>query len=223
MQALGMSCTNRGFLGFPIAALAVGPAAATVFAQNLLIENLVIIPAALVLAELGRGGAGRPPVAVAAGLAASLARNPLILAILAGIATAALGLPVPAWIDRPVAMLAGTAAPVALVVIGGTIATLPRAALPPGTLRVVAGKLLLHPLAVLAMLLMAPGLDPLLVATGVIFASVPMITVYPIIGAEYGEERATAAALLAATLAAIVTVPLTLVALEAAGFLTLAR
>jgi predicted permease len=88
---------------------------------------------------------------------------------------------------------------------------------------VVAGKLLLHPLAVLAMLLMVPGLDPLLVATGVIFASVPMITVYPIIGAEYGEERATAAALLAATLAAIVTVPLTLVALEAAGFLTLAR
>lgn len=223
MQALGMACTNSGFLGFPIATLAVGPLAASVFAQNLLIENLLVIPGALILAEFGRGAAGRPPAEVAAGVARNLARNPLILAILAGVVTAALGVPVPAWIDLPVALLAGTAAPLALVVIGGTVAGLPRGALPPGTLRVVAGKLVLHPLAVLAALLLVPGLDPLVVATGVIFASVPMITVYPIIAGEFDEEQAAAAALFAAMLAAFVTVPLALIGLELGGLLALPR
>jgi hypothetical protein len=76
---------------------------------------------------------------------------------------------------------------------------------------------------VLVALLLVPGLDPLVVATGVIFASVPMITIYPIIGAQFGEEQATAAALLAATVAAFVTVPLALAALELGGLLALPR
>ena len=219
MQALGMACTNSGFLGFPIAALAVGPAAAAgVLAQNFLIENLVIIPAALVLAELGRGGAAGGAARIARELGWNLARNPLILAILAGVAAS--GPTVPGWLLRPVEMLGGVAAPVALVVIGGTIAGLPRRALPAGVLRVVAGKLVLHPLAVFCAL-MLPKVEPMLVATGVIFASVPMITIYPIIAAGFGEEEAAAAALLAATVAAVVTVPLVLVALDAGGLLAL--
>lgn len=223
MQALGMACTNSGFMGYPIAALVVGPAATTVLTQNFLVENLLVIPAALVLAELGRGAAGRAPGAVAASVAAGLARNPLVIAISAGIAVAATGLPLPGWTTGPVALLAGTAAPVALFVIGGTVAGLPRAVLPAGTIWVVFGKLVLHPLAVLAALLMVPGLDPVLLATGVLFAAMPMITIYPIIGAQFGEDRATAAALFAATIAAFATVPLTLVALETAGLLALAR
>ena len=127
----------------------------------------------------------------------------------------------PGWLLRPVEMLGGVAAPVALVVIGGTIAGLPRRALPAGVLRVVAGKLVLHPLAVFCALMLLPKVEPLLIATGVIFASVPMITIYPIIAAGFGEEEAAAAALLAATVAAVVPVPLVLVALDAGGLLAL--
>lgn len=224
MQGLGMACTNSGFLGFPIASLAVGStAAAGVLAQNFLIENLVIIPAALVLAELGRGETGRGARRIAWDLVRSLGRNPLILAILAGMAVAASGLAVPGWLMRPAEMLGGVAAPVALVVIGGTIAGLSRSAMPAGTWKVVAGKLALHPLAVLVALMLVPGMGPLLVATGVIFASVPMITIYPIIATQFGEEQAAAAALLAATIAAVVTVPLVLIALDAGGLMTLGR
>ena len=220
MQALGMACTNSGFMGYPIAALVIGPTATVVLANNLLVENFLIIPGALVLAELGRT-TGRGPAAAAARVASGLARNPLVIAIAAGSLVAALGLPLPGWIDRPVALVGGVAAPLALFVIGGTVAGLPRGTLPAGTARVVAGKLVLHPLAVLGALLLAPGVDPLLLATGLLFAAMPMITIYPIIGAQFGEERACAAALLAATVASSATVPLVLVALETAGLVAL--
>jgi malonate transporter and related proteins len=60
-----------------------------------------------------------------------------------------------------------------------------------------------------------------LLATGLIFAAVPMITIFPIIGARFGEERPCAAALTAATLAAFLTVPLVLASLAATGLVAL--
>jgi malonate transporter and related proteins len=215
MQALGMSCSNSGFMGYPIAAMLIGPAAAATLAQCMVVENLLVIPLALMLAELGRGGESHP-LRAAAGVAGRLARNPLLIAIAAGIALSGFGVALPDWLDRSIALLGGTSAPAALFVVGGTLA-----ALPGGGLRdsawVVLGKLVLHPAAILGLLLLMPAADPMRLAAGVIFASVPMITIYPIIGGQFGVARSCAAALLAATLAACVTLPLVLAGLNLAG------
>ncbi len=49
-----MSASNSGFIGYPVAAMVLGSPAAMFLALNMLIENLLIIPLALTLAELGR-------------------------------------------------------------------------------------------------------------------------------------------------------------------------
>ncbi|MFV0429054.1 MAG: hypothetical protein ACK5KO_06480, partial [Arachnia sp.] len=83
------------------------------------------------------------------------------------------------------------------------------AALPPGGIRadvvpVIAGKLLLHPLAVwLGLGLMAAlGLgvaDPELAAAAVIMAAMPVMSIYPILAQRYGEDRTAALAMFAMT------------------------
>jgi malonate transporter and related proteins len=221
MQALGMSCSNSGFMGYPIAAMLLGPVAAATLAKCMIVENLLIIPAALILAELGRGGEGHP-LRAATAVAGRLARNPLLVAIAAGIALAALDAALPTWIERSVELLGRTSAPAALFVVGGTLAALPGGGLG-DTFWVVLGKLILHPLAVLGLMLLMPGGDPMRLAAALVFASVPMITIYPIIGGQFGQARPCAAALFAATLCAAFTLPLMLAGLDLAGLLELPR
>ncbi len=71
---------------------------------------------------------------------------------------------------------------------------------------VAAGKLLLHPLAVLAVLLMLPGLDATLRTAAVVFACMPMLSIYPLLAQKHGEQAFSAAALLVATLASFATI-----------------
>jgi predicted permease len=71
--------------------------------------------------------------------------------------------------------------------------------------QIAAGKLLLHPLAVaLAFRLVGPP-DPALKATGVIMASMPMVSIYPLLGQRYGLGDVCAAALMIATVLAVAT------------------
>jgi len=53
-RAMGMSCSNSGFVGYPIALLTIGPVAGVGLSLNMVVENLVMIPLLLTLAERGR-------------------------------------------------------------------------------------------------------------------------------------------------------------------------
>lgn len=197
VQALGAAVSNSGFIGYPVAALALGAPAAIALSLNMAVENVIVIPLALALAESGGGGGGARETLLRA--AGRLARNPLIIAIALGTLIAILGLPLPAPLARAVDLLANAAGAAALFAIGGSLPGLqPRGVLADAAL-VVFGKLLLHPLAVFAALRFVPGLDPALAKAALIFASVPMITIYPLLGQAYGQGRLCAAALLGAT------------------------
>ena len=91
---LGMSGSNSGYMGYPIAALVIGPAAGPILAQNMLVENLLLLPMALVLAETSERG-GSSLGGVLRDIALSLARNPLLIALALGLAVAGLGLSPP--------------------------------------------------------------------------------------------------------------------------------
>ena len=43
-MGLGMTCSNSGFVGYPIALLSLGPIAGVSLALNMIVENLIIIP-----------------------------------------------------------------------------------------------------------------------------------------------------------------------------------
>ena len=58
--AVGGSSSNSGFVGFPVAILAVGAPALIALPLAMLVENAIIIPLALGLAEMGAQQGGRP-------------------------------------------------------------------------------------------------------------------------------------------------------------------
>lgn len=209
--AIGVSMANSGFMGFPIGQAVLGAeTAATVLAHTMLVENLVILPLGLMLLARAQSaqGAGQ-------GLAGALLRNPLIIAIVAGVALATTGLHLPGVIRGVLDLLAQLAAPLALLVIGGMLASTPGGGARVPVVLILAGKLALHPLAVWAALLAMPGAPSPLAGAGVLFASMPMVTIFPLLCAPAGAAagRLAALALMVATLGSFATLPLVIMLL----------
>ncbi|SEJ40663.1 hypothetical protein SAMN04244572_03836 [Azotobacter beijerinckii] len=206
ISALGMAVSNSGFVGYPIVAMLLGPAAAIGLALNMLVEHLLIIPLSLTLAEAGRqqGSTGK----VLRETARRLARTPLIIAMLVGLLLSLLEARLPAIPGKVVDMLASASAPVALFVIGGSLYGLKLHGLFAELRMIAVGKLLLHPLAVFLLFSLLPDVDPVLMVAGVLFASAPMLSVYPIFGQRFGVEGRCAAALLFTTLMSFFTISL---------------
>ena len=203
----GASFPNSVYIGFPVALGLVGPVAGVALALNLVVENLLLLPLLLALAEsgAGRGGASAMRQALA-----GLLRNPMIIAIVAGFAFAATGLALPAPLLRAVDWLAQTVAAIGLVVIGGSLVGLSMQGLWRDVALVAGAKLLLHPLAVWAALWLMPPVDPALRTAAVAIAAAPMFGVFPILAQKYGLQGPAAAMMLGATLASFVTMPLVL-------------
>ncbi len=208
IQGLGMAASNSGFIGYPIMAMVLGSPAAIFLALNMMIENLLIIPAALILAEMG-SQAGKGLGETLRQTALRLVRNPILLGLVIGLLLAVTGLALPSPLARVVEMLADAAGPTALFVIGGTLYGLKITGMIRDMTQLVVGKLLLHPLAVLGIFLLLPGpTDPLVLAGGVLMASAPMVSVFPLLGQRYGLGGVSAAALMAGTLLSFFTMSL---------------
>ncbi len=198
IQALGSAASNSGFVGYPVALMSVGPSASVALALSMITENVLVIPLALTLAESGRH-AGKSLSSVFSHLVGRLARNPLIIAIALGAVASLAGLKLPAPVVRSIDMLAMASGALALFAVGGALVGLKVGGVMRDVGRIVAGKLVLHPLVIVAALLLAPGLDPSLRKAMLILASAPMIGIYPLLGRAYGQEHVAAAALMAAT------------------------
>lgn len=218
--AMGMSVSNSGFVGYPIAYMVVGQTAALGMALVMLVENLLMLPLALALAEAGRqGGTG---AAVVRETFMRLARNPLIIAIVLGLLFSLFELRLPAVPVKVIDMLVGASAPVALFVIGATLNNLKAG----GASSVVAdvaqtsiGKLLIQPFLLFVAFGFTVGIDPMLMVAGMISAGAPMMTIYPILGQRYGLEDRCAAALVVNMVLAFFTINALLMALRWYGWL----
>jgi predicted permease len=202
---VGMAFSNSGFIGYPILLQLLGPAAGVALALAMTVENLVLLPLILALAE-SEGAGGRKLHRVVGETLARLLKSPLILTILAGAACGALGLTPPAPLARAVDLLANASGAVALFVIGGTLVGLRLKGMVADVVAIACGKLLLHPLAMLAALLVLPPFDPRLQLAALTLAAVPMLSIYPILGHRYGHGPLCAAALLATTAASFATI-----------------
>lgn len=204
MFALGMSASNSAFTGYPVAAMVLGPPAVTFMTLSMIIENLLIIPAALILAEMGRqsgGGLFRTLKQTAN----RLIRNPVLMAIVIGAVIAISEVSLPGPVTKAIDMVANGAGPAALFVIGGAIYGLRVRGVVMDVSQIVVGKLIFHPLAILLAFFLLPTSDPLLIVGALLFAAAPMASIYPLLGQRYGMVDVAAGALMAATLASFVT------------------
>jgi len=210
IEAMGMSCPNSGFVGYPITLLVLGgPVAGVVLGMNMLVENLLLIPLLLALADsAGGGGHWRT---VLRGAAAGLWRNPLVLGLAAGLVASLIGLKLPQPVERTVGLLAQSSAALSLFVIGGSLAGLRLAGMGRAVARIAVGKLIVHPLLTLGALgllgaLGQPLSDPQLRSAVVLTAACPMFSIYPIWAGRYGHEGLAAAALLGTTVASFASI-----------------
>ncbi len=202
IMGLGMAGSNSGFMGYPLALSVIGGAAAPMLAQCMLIENLLIIPLALTIAEVSGGRAGGGAMRR---VLISTVNNPVLPAVLVALSVSMLRIPVPMPVQQGIDMLADVAAPIALFVVGGTIATTPFRGMLGQVSAVALGKLVLHPVLVFGALSLAPGIEPVTIAGGMLFAAVPMMTIYPILGQRAGIGMMGASALVGATVASFAT------------------
>ncbi|MDB5750308.1 MAG: permease-like protein [Ramlibacter sp.] len=212
IAGMGMSCPNSGFIGFPLIAQLFGPVNAGIaLALAMVVENFLTLPLALALAEsdIGEGGGGqgcgqRLRLAFAQSTR-SVARNPMLWGIALGFLFSLTGWRLPAPVGRSVDLLAAACAALALFVIGGSLVGVRAQALARDAGVIAAGKLLLHPLAVLLFVLLLPPMARELQVAAVVMAAVPMLGIYPILAQKHGHETMAAAAQLTATLASFFT------------------
>ncbi len=199
MAGLGMSASNSGFIGYPVAAMVIGPVAAAVpMALGMLVETLLMIPLTLALAEAGKqSGGGARQVLIQT--VRRLSRNPMLLSMLAGLSLSLLELRLPPMLLRSVDLLAQSSAPAALFAIGGSLYGLKPGGLLAEVSQVTLGKLLLHPLAVYVAFSLVPSVDPTLKVAALLFASAPMMSIFPLLGQQYGLENRCSASLVTAT------------------------
>jgi malonate transporter len=207
--AMGVSCSNSGYIGLPILLLTIPEAASTALAMNLIIENVVMLPLLLLMAESSRQG-DAPAHRVFLGTLGRVARMPLVLCLAAGVAMNLLELRLPAPATRSVTLFAQASSALSLFVIGGMLVGLPLRGFGGAVVPVAFGKLVGHPLAVLTVatgltwLGMAP-LDHSLLAAGILMAAVPMLSIYPILAHAYDLAERTAATLLVTTVTSFLT------------------
>jgi len=117
VDAIAASYPNTGYIGFPLGVIAFGQASLTPTTIATILVACVLFALAIVLIEIGLQ-TERTPHKLGLKVLRSLARNPLIVSPLAGVAVASLHVTLPASAETFLKLLAGAASPCALVSLG---------------------------------------------------------------------------------------------------------
>lgn len=216
MTGMGMSCSNSAFVGYPVALQVLGPDALVGLALVMLVENFLMIPLCLALAD--SAAHREQPLAAAIGRAIwGLRKNPIVLGIVAGLGASVIQLKLPQPAARAIDLLANASAPVSLFFIGGTLVGQQVGQMVGQVSAVALGKLVIHPVAVFGALMLAGPIAPHLQWSAVLMACSPMLGIYSIFGQKYGRQAVNAACMLVATVASFATIGLAIWALQTSG------
>jgi len=213
---LGFGCGqgNTIMLGLPIILTGFGPQAGTPVFLILAFHGIILFTIATFLLELTRVREGETQPSFQAILKEGLAntvKNPVIIGIAGGVVYGQLGVPLPAVIDTSLEMVARSAIPCALFVLGGMLTRY-------GIRRSVGAasmtsffKLVAHPALVFVLAQFVFGLEPLWVAAATILAGMPTGVYSSILANRYGAAPgAASSAVVLSTGASLITLTLLL-------------
>lgn len=199
-MGMGMSGTNNGFVGFPIFLIILPEVAGAAVGMDMLVDNIVIIPLTLLLAEQAvhaAGSAWRRVVTTVVGVVT----HPMVVAIILALILNAVGFALPAIIERGVTLMAQTSSGVALFAVGGMLVGLEIRGMVSDIAFSVFGKLVLSPVAAFGVLaaLVAVGFPALsndLRAAAILTTALPTFSVLPAMAEKYGEQDLGAASMM---------------------------
>lgn len=207
LKGLGSAMPNSIYVGFPLLIQAMDSPPFTAFAMALLVENIIIFPLALIVMDIGANkGSEKSILHTLSKVVSSLVKNPILIALTAGLIASLAELTLPGPVDKVVTLLAQASTAVALFFIGGLlVGTSIR-----GSVRSIAavsiGKLIIHPALVAGCIFLMPDFDPELKTAAILLAASPMFAIYPIIGARYNYGAISASILLVTTTASFATI-----------------
>jgi malonate transporter and related proteins len=172
MAGLAGGYGNIGYMGPGLALAVLGAQATVPTALIFCFDNIFlfsIVPLSMALTGKDRR-ALLPTIGI---VVREIAFHPLIVAAYCGALAAALHFQPPVALDNMLAFLQSAAAPVALFALGVTMALRPFGRIPWEVPGVIAVKLIVHPLMVLALMIGFGPFTPEWAATAVLMASLP--------------------------------------------------
>lgn len=205
MLALDATFGNSVMLGIPLVLAAFGPEGLAVLLAILALHSMILLGAATVVAEVALN-ASAPWRRVLRATLAGVARNPIVMAVLAAMLWRLAGLPPPPEVvAQALRLLGGAAPPVALFVLGGSLVQFRLGEAWRPVAVTVAVKLLLLP-AVVAAVALAFALPPLEMAVVVVAAALPTGANAFLLAQRYAVGAAqSGAAVLLSTIASVAT------------------
>lgn len=222
-MSLAVSGTNNGFVGAPLFLLLIPESAGLAIGMSMLVDNVVIIPLALILFEAA-SGRGAPLGRRISGIARSVLTHPLIIAIALALVMTGLGLDLPGMLDDAIRLIAQSSSAVALLSIGGMLVGLQLRGQLLDLFATVIAKLLVMPVIALGLVLALPALglpelSPELAAAALLTCALPSMSIAAALAEQHGEGEFGAAALLLSTVVSFPTLTAWLVVVSALGWL----
>jgi malonate transporter len=172
---MGMSAgfSNTVLLGLPLIVLTFGDASLGPITTMIAFNTLILLPTTIILVEIARGRRDQQSIAkIALAPLASMIRNPILIAIVAGAAWSFTGLALP--LERFIDLLSGAAGPCALFVLGASLAEYKLAGQPAETASMTIAKLIVHPVLVWLLCTEVFVLDTLTTNVATMMAAVPV-------------------------------------------------
>lgn len=197
---------NTGFLGIPMLTLLLGPQAIGPVMLVLAVDLIVFSSLIVILITASRDGQLSFGMLRVVGM--GMIKNPMIVAMSAGLLWSGLEIPIPAPMNEFLSILGGAATPGALFAIGASLATKSAERIQ------IAGwitfcKLVLHPLFVAFACFFLFDVDPSTAAIIIAAAALPVAGNVYILAQHYGvAPQRVSAAILVSTAVSIVTVSL---------------
>ena len=203
MAGLSGGYGNIGYMGPGLAFAVIGAKAAAPVALIFCCDSIFLFSIVPLLVALT--GEKRPLLQTLGSVVNQIVSNPLIMAACLGALVAALQLPLPTALNNTLLFLQNAAAPVALFVLGVTVALRPLGRMPWEVPGVIAVKLLAHPVIVFALLLLLGPFTPEWAATAILMASLPPALNVFVIARQYDTwVEPASVAVLVGTFASVV-------------------
>ena len=204
VMGMGAVFSNTVLLGIPLIFTAFGEDGVIAIMLIVAFHSITLISLPTILLEVARGERGRSGRVIGSTLSA-LARNPVIVAMLAGLAYGGLGFTLPAPVDRFAGLMSGAAAPCALFALGASLAGYRIAGSLRETFTLIGFKLLVHPVAVWLLGRYVFDLAPLWLAVATITAALPVGANVFVLARRYDVyvQRATSATLISTALSVV--------------------
>lgn len=204
LQGMTAVFANTGYMGVPLFIAAVGEARALPALILTVYNAAIVIGATVVLIELDIK-AGSNPLRIVGGVLGALARNPLVVTPLAGIAYGAAGPPLPTPVVNFAEILGAAAGPCALFAMGLSLVgkSLRRGLGEVGWL--VALKLLVQPAITWWLAFRVLHLPPFWASSAVILAALPTGALAFVLAQRYDlyVQRATSVTLISTVLSVV--------------------